>query len=312
MAISLDLGYGWAKGRNGSRIFLQPSLLGDAQPMHEENRKDGYMTFDGYFVGDLALKYSDVKYYSLKESKAETWTTAVLMKAALTYLQTGPTNLVTGLPVDYFFQQKDSFTALIDSVNGTTGELEVFGDGTYRGQIDIRKHKIVPQPLGAAMDYLLDEAGVLIRKDEARGRILVIDWGRYTLDLLILDGMEIHKSSCSPADLGIDAAYKLLRRYLREHTGKAPATYAMDIVMETGQYEGMDVKPLIDAAFGAVIQQIQLEVEGLNTHFHTHILAGGQAKRLDEHLQLENKVVGNQASNVDGYAKLGARAWGAI
>lgn len=313
--LPLDLGYGWTKGRLGNRLYREPSILGDSKPLHDENKKDGYLTFDGYFVGSLALKHSDVKYYSMKDSKANTWTSEVLMKASLTYLQAGATNrdlgidLVTGLPVDYYFQQKEAFEALIDRVNGSQGTIDILGEGEYTLPLYIKRHKIVPQPMGAVMDYLLDDDGTLIRKDEARGRLLVVDWGRYTLDLLILDGMEIHKASCSPPGLGIDMAYNLLRRYLREKVGKAPATYEMDIIMLTGQYEGFDVQPLIDSAFKSVIHQLQLEIDGLNMHFHKHILAGGQAHLLAEHLDLDNKEVGDQLSNLNGYGKLGRRLW---
>lgn len=307
--IPLDLGYGWTKGKNGSKLFREPSILGDSKNLHDENKKAGYKTFNGYFVGELARKHSDIKYYSMKDNKANTWTTEVLMQTALTYLQAGDIDLVTGLPVDYYFQQRGDFEQMIERVNGSKGELDVIGEGKYTSTIRINRHKIVPQPMGAVMDYLLNDRGELVRKEEARGRILVIDWGRYTLDLLVLEGMEVHKASCSPADMGIETAYKFLRRHLREHIGKSPASYDMDNIMATGEYEGYDVRKLIESSFKSVIHQIQLEVEGLNMHFHTHILAGGQASMLDQHMHLGNKVVGDQLSNLNGYGKMGNRLW---
>lgn len=63
------------------------------------------------------------------------------------------------------------------------------------------------------MSYLLDKNGKLINKHIARKRILVIDLGFYTLNLLGLDKLDIMKESTSLL-LGVEKAYKLLRRYL--------------------------------------------------------------------------------------------------
>lgn len=309
---ALDIGYGWTKGKHGNVLFRQPSILGDIKQLHEENMRNGYIIFEDYFVGELALKHSDVKYYCLKDSKANTWTTKILAQTALAYLKSSNTNVVTGLPVDFYFNQKDDFENLLEDINGSRVWIEILGDGKYQEYIDIKENKIVPQPLGAAMDYLLDDNSQLTKKEEARGRILVIDWGRYTLDFLILDGMEIHRASSSPPDIGIEAAYYLLRRYLRERFGKAPATYQMDSIVQTGIYERHDVKPLIDTAFRAIIQQIQLEVEGLNMSFSKHLLVGGQAERLNHYLDIPDKVEGHQLSNLNGYEKIGRRSWDVI
>lgn len=309
---ALDVGYGWTKAKYGDKIFRQPSVLGNKRELHEENKKDGYIIHEDYFVGELAVKHSDIKYYSLKDSKASTWTTEELIKIALGYLGSDGFRIVSGLPVDFYFQQRKEFEELLNSIRGREVSVEVLGKGTLSQVINTQYYKIVPQPLGAAMDYLLNDKCEFIDRDEARKRILVIDWGRYTLDFLILDGMEIHRASCSPPNLGIEAAYSLLRRYIREKFEKTPASYEMDRIVKKGEYEGYDVTPLIDVAFQAVAQQIMLEIEGMNLNFHCHLVVGGQAEKLSAHLDLLNKVVGSQLSNIYGFEKIGKHTWGVI
>lgn len=312
---SIDLGYGWTKGKLGTSIFRQPSVLGEIRPLFDEQKRKGDIVFNGqYFVGDLALRQAEVKYHSIKDNKAETWTTEVLLKAALGHLAgTEQLQLVTGLPIDYFFTQKEAIEEMIARFNSTNYyTLDIYGEGRTTAKPTVRKHKVVPQPLGTAMDYLLNNAGQFNEVEEARKRILVIDLGYYTLDLLVLDAMEINKASYSPPGLGIDTAYKLLQQYLKEHTGNAPARYELDQYVKTGEYNGYDIQPLIEKAFTALAQQIQLEVEGLNMGYQRALITGGQANLVAAFLDIPEKVILNdpQLANVRGYEKIGRRVWG--
>ncbi|MEK4025490.1 ParM/StbA family protein [Sporosarcina sp. FSL W7-1283] len=305
----MDIGYGWAKSRYKDKIFLQPSILGDKRQLHEENKKNGYLIYEDYFVGELAIRHSDVKYHSLKDSKASNWTTELFLKIALTYLQSDGSHIVTGLPIDFYFQQKDEFLTLLDNLKNISSTLEIIGGNTLQQHIHTQEFKLVPQPLGAAMNYLLDDHAELIHKQDAKGRILVVDWGRYTLDLLVLDGMEIHNISSSPPNLGVETCYSLLKRYIREKFHKTPASYEMDYIVASGAYEGFDITPLINLSFKAVSHQILLEIENMNMNFNRILIVGGQAERLNEYLSLPNKVIGDQLSNLYGYGKIGRRQW---
>ncbi|AYP68387.1 partition protein [Bacillus phage vB_BboS-125] len=313
--VALDLGYGWTKGKLGPSLFRQPSVLGEIKPLFDEQKRKGDLTIDGqYFVGDLALRQAEVKYHSIKDNKAETWTTEVLLKASLAYLApTEQLQLVTGLPIDYFFTQKNAVEEMVGRFNSTNYyTLDIYGEGRRTAKPTIRKHKVVPQPLGSAMDYLLTDAGQFNDVAEARKRLLVVDLGYYTLDLLVLDAMEINKASCSPPGLGIDTAYKLLQQYLKENVGSAPARYELDQYVKSGEYNGYDIGPLIEKAFTALAQQIQLEVESLNLGYQRVIITGGQANLVAAFLDLPGKVVLNdpQLGNVRGYEKIGRRLWG--
>lgn len=313
--LSIDLGFGWTKAKYGSCNWCQPSILGEPSQLFEESKRTGDLIYNNqYFVGNLAVRQSEVKFQSIKDNKAETWITEVLLKSALGCLNPrGSFNLVSGLPIDFYFNQRDSFSNLLSQINHSDYyEVEIIGKIKQIAKPTIRQHKIVPQPLGTAMDYLLDNEGNLYRTDEAKKRILVIDLGFYTLDLLVLDSMEINKSSCSPVGLGVDTAYKLLRQHIKDKLRKTPARYEMDQIVLSKEYEGVNVSPLIENAFKSLAIQIQNEIESLNMDFNTCVLTGGASSFIEQYLSLNNLHVVKkpQLANVRGYEKIGVRIWG--
>lgn len=310
-----DIGYGWTK----TPTWRQPSVLGERRQLFEENIRPDDVQYIGtqgdYFVGDLALRHSQVKYAGTAENKATTWTTKILLETALGI--TAPqanVYLVTGLPVDYYFKQRPAFEELLQNFNQPQPyEIQV-GRHKHIARPWIMKYKIVPQPLGSAMNYLLDDRGQMLRPDEAKKKILIIDVGYYTLDLLIMDAMEVGKASCSPEGLGVDTAYKLIQDYLKDNIGKAPNRYEMDPHVRAGSYDSYDIKPLTAKAFEALAAQIDLEVQQLNTSFHKYIITGGWASLIADYLTIpkERAVIFDQLGNVQGYRKIGARLWGAV
>lgn len=311
---AVDVGYGYTKGftRDGGS-FLQPSVIGEKRPVYEEALRASDILYDDhYFVGDLAVRHSDIRYTGTKEDKAATWTTAVLLRTALAAMGAETYDLVTGLPVDFYFTQRERLQNLLQEVDGSAPvRLRMGRSRTATYYPRVRRQKIVPQPLGAAMDYLLDDAGKLVHPELARRQVLVVDLGYFTLDLLILDRMEMHRASCSPPGLGVDTAYKLLQQYLKDAVGSAPARYDLDRYVLANEYQGYDIQPLVQKAFQALAAQVQLEIEALNMKYAATLLVGGAAKLIAPYLDLENVVYGDQGSNARGYLKIGARTWGA-
>lgn len=314
----IDLGYGWTKGIGNNKRFFEPSVVGDARQLMEQQTKDGDLIYRGdghsYFVGNLALRQSKIRYNSTGENKAETWTTAVILKTALAKLSpTGPINTITGLPVDYYMKQKSSMVQLIDGLNSTGPyTVEIIGQ---RQQVRVNPliahYKIVPQPFGSAMDYLLDDHGNVARMVEAKRSMLVIDVGYYTLDILELDGMEIGKNSRSPHGLGVDTAYNLLHEFLIEQIGRAPERFEMDRYVLAGEYAGYDIRPFVTQAFQALSQQILLEIDSLSSYYDMYLLTGGCAPLIKDFINLPNLITikDSQFANVRGYEKIGARLW---
>ncbi|MCQ2010522.1 ParM/StbA family protein [Sporolactobacillus sp. STSJ-5] len=315
--VSIDLGYGWTKALANGDKFFQPSVIGNYRQLMEQQTKQGDLIFtegtEQYFVGDLALRQSYVRYTSTGEDKTDTWTTGVLLKTVLAKLApTGTVNIVTGLPVDYYLSQRAGFEKLLDTVNQSGKyQIEIVGQGTVHANPLINRRKIVPQPFGSAMDYLLNADGSVAKMDAARKSILVVDVGYYTLDLLELNAMEIGKNSRSPRNLGVDTAYNLLHTYLLENIGRAPDRFELDKYVLDGNYAGYDIHPLIDKSFKSLAQQIRLEIDNQSEFYDLYLITGGSASLIAGYLNLPNQIVleDPQFANCRGYAKIGARAW---
>lgn len=308
---ALDLGFGWTKGMLGNRKYVQPSIIGETKEMYDNSIKpDDFIYNDEYFVGKLALRHSDIKYFSMKDDKAEANTSSVLLETALGYLAGNSTfNVVTGLPVKFYFKQKQ---ALEDSFRDINNKNKYTIKKGNRNAISVspkvNMFDIVPQGQGIAMDYILKDDGTIDKLSAAKKNILVVDLGFYTLNLLGLSKMEIMKESTSLL-LGVDNAYKLIQSYMQNSIGKSPARYELDPFIISKEYEGYNISTLINKAFKLLARQIQNEIESLNIRFDYYLIAGGAAHLIYDYLTLDNKILLDQLSQIRGYRKIGARLW---
>lgn len=307
----IDLGFSWTKGRNGKKSYLQPSIVGESKPMFDMNIKfDDYTYNDELFVGKLALRHSDIKYFSMHNNKAEAKTSDVILKTAIGAIsRSNPINLLTGLPLNFYFKQKNEFEEKIIKLNDVgTYNIRKGKNNINEIKLSINNCKVVPQGYGIAMDYILKQDGSIEKHRIAKSKILVVDLGFYTLGLLGLDKMEIMKESVGLL-LGVENAYKLLQSYLHASIGKSPAKYELDQHVLSGMYDGVNIRLLINKAFKALAQQIQNEIESLNINFDYYLIGGGAAKFIYEYLDLPNKILFDQLSQLRGYGKIGARIW---
>jgi plasmid segregation protein ParM len=339
---SLDLGYGFTKVDGDGRTWSGASVVGEVRPLHDDTIKNNDIVYsveelntvyhkmetkEEYFISDLALRQSKVIYATTKDDKSNTWTTSVLARVALSLIDPyGDFFLVTGLPVDFYFKQRAAFETMMANLNEQpefklqVGRVMKYSAlpkiATYRdadGQEKLRL-KIVPQPLGAAMNFLLDDQGNIIDNAVADKDLLIIDIGYYTLDLLDFLGMEIGKGACSPPGCGIDMAYQLIQDYLKEAVGKAPDRYSLDKYVRAGEYEGFNINPLIEKAFQVLGEKISLEIANLNTHYYRYIVTGGWAQRIVKYIDIpqDQTIVYDHTGNVKGYRKIGIRAWSRV
>jgi hypothetical protein len=330
----IDLGFGWIKAMVGPKLWKGQAVLGEKTRMHEEDLRSDDLIYEAPnwegFVGDLAIRHSLVRFASTKEDKANNWTSKVFLRTAFGYLAPDSViNVVTGLPVDFFFNQKADFEALLQSFNEETDlfpanefvryphYLVKTGRRTITANPKINNYKIVAQPYGTAMYHLLREDGSKNDVqggtwDDAKKRILVIDVGYYTLDLLVLDKLEIGPKSCSPDKMGVDTAYQLIQEYLKERFGKAPNRYELDAaILGDKEYNGLNIVPLVDRAFKAFGNMINQQVGSLNETFGKYLVCGGWAAAIAPYLDLpeEKTRIYGQTSNVEGYRRIAARQW---
>jgi hypothetical protein len=267
-----------------------------------------------YFIGDLALRHSKMHLCGTAEKKAHVATTQVLLETALAMLQPdGNFYLVTGLPVDYYFNQRGDFELMLEQFNKETMYRVTVGLQPIPARPLIIQHKIVPQPLGAAMNLLLNDDGSIKEEyaDVIKQDILVIDPGFYTLDLLGLHGLEVGAESCSPEKAGYDMAFQLMQEELKDAIGKAPNRYILDKAAREGEYKGVSLVEIRKRAFQTLAEKINMEVGQLNERYSQYILTGGWSDVLLPYLDIpkDKTVVFNHTGNVGGYRKIGMRQW---
>lgn len=307
---SIELGFGWTKGTFKNRVFRQPSITGESKPMFDY-KKDDFVFNEQCFVGDLALRHSDIKYFSMKDNKAsDIAVTDTLLQTGIGYLtRSAPCNVISTLPIKFYFNQKVELENKIFDLNNIEPyKIRCGLRNSFSVTPNIDQVKITPQGQGIAMDFLLDNDGKIAKRDFAKKRILVLDLGFYTLNILGLDKLEIMPLSTTLL-LGVDTAYKLLQRYIQETVGKSPARYELDQYVIAGRYEGYDIRPLIKRAFRALAIQIQNEVEGLNMSFDVCLIGGGAAHQIFEFISFEEKYLFDQLAQVRGNEKIGIRTW---
>jgi hypothetical protein len=164
--------------------------------------------------------------------------------------------------------------------------------------------------MGAAMKYLLDEQGELKDKDEAKRLLVVGDVGFHTFDILVLDGMEIHRYSHSDKEISISNAYTMIQDWLRDRTGSAPDLYQLDAYILRGEYQGIDLTDIFKQAMESLAFQVKLAIDSLNLNYHKYISTGGWASTITPmmELPLDRVVTYDQDGNIDGYELIGRRS----
>lgn len=326
--VPIDLGFGYTKGKRGQKEFRQPSVVGVPRRVHEQDIKDddyvlGHFAPVGdekkpifvpkHFVGNLAVRKSNVRHYSIGDDKAGTWTSEVLLSTALAELTKDKEDIfvVTGLPLDFYFKQRASMEAFLNNFNKVDSFFYKKGVGNpFQSKPVIVKSIVTLQPMGAAMKYLLDERGQIRDKKEAAGINIVGDIGFHTFDILVLDGMEIHRYSHSDKEISIANAYTVIQDWLRDEIGSAPDIYELDYHILKGHYQGIELTDKFEEAMQTLAYQAKLALDSLNLNYNKFISTGGWASVITPMMELkeETTVTYDQDGNIDGYGAIGVRA----
>jgi len=203
--VSIDIGYGFVKGINerGERVLFRSiiapaherkidAVFGieeESDEIHVEIRQPGGQSNE-YFVGDLALNSSHAA-YAFDKNKINHPATKILLASAYSMLTQNvnkPVHLITGLPLDYFFVQKDQFEATLKdmSVDG------IHRAGKYKGlesRVSFDKVTVFIQGGASIYPCLMDLNGIPIRKElMGSGELLAVaNLGFYTLDVVVFE-----------------------------------------------------------------------------------------------------------------------------
>lgn len=322
--IGIDLGYGYVKVTDGQTAYLFPSTVGIGQKIRfksllttfQKPTENLAITVDNkkYFVGQLAIKQSEVVTRSLGRNRIEDTSTKVLLLAALSLFADKDDqsfNVITGLPVDYYSNFRDDWTELMlgmHAVKIDTGQQE------KNKIIKIEKLQIIPQPFGTLYDKILNNEGEI--RDESYNdlKIGIVDIGFKTSDFAVADSLEFIDKLSSSSEIAMSTAFNFLTERFREKYFINKESYELDRVVETGILrvagEAVDVEEHINEAFSIVANKIATEINNIwdKRELDKIILTGGGGEAIAKFLlpKFPNMelIKGAQFANVRGYQKL--------
>lgn len=333
--LGIDIGFGFTKATSGKQNLIFKSVLGEstdiqfreemlvADPAGEEHLQ---VEVDGksYFIGELAERQSNVRFFTLDQAQFIGKFAKVLALTAAARMVKGfvPINLVTGLPIGSYRKHKDELARLL------LGEHKVVlidADGKREEKsISINKVRVIPQPFGSLFNVMLNDLGELGDKRLVRDKIGLIDVGFRTCDYTISDKMRYSERGSRTTDSGIARAFNVIATKLREKSGINIELYRLYDAIDEGRIKirgkVYELKPQTDQVFSQLATAVANEVDRLwvdDWDIDTMIITGGGGAVLGRYLKplLNGEVmeldpgIDMRMYNVDGYRKFGRHLW---
>jgi plasmid segregation protein ParM len=229
--IGLDLGFGFTKGFDGQQPVIIPSALSDHGQTETEAATERQATERGFhmlvdekacFVGQRA----DGDWRSPQRPRqperlfGDFGKHLVLAALAVYAEMENPLHVVLGLPVQYFQRFKKPFEERLIGYHRAAW-LQPDGSRTPKN-IHIRKIHTVPHPMGTYSGLILDADGQM-RADAFKDRkIVLVDIGFRSTNVLMMDRMRFSNRFSGTIDLGISRGLETIDRKLHMETGHHP------------------------------------------------------------------------------------------
>ncbi len=333
--LGIDIGFGFTKAADGQQALVFKSVLGEATDIQfrdemiavaDTDDKHLQVEVDGkaYFVGELAERQSNVRYFTLDQAQFIGKFAKVFALAAAAQLVKGfvPVNLVTGLPIGYYRQYKDELAKLLI---GEHSVALIDGNGKREEKsISVNKVRVVPQPFGSLFNIMLNDLGEMADKRLVRDKIGIIDVGFRTSDYTISDKMRYSERGSRTTDSGIARAFNVIASKLRENSGVNIELYRLYDAIDSGSIKirgkVYDIKSLTEQVFTQLATSIANEVDRLwvdDWDIDAMVITGGGGAVLSKYLKpLLNGVIletdpeqDMRLFNVYGYRKFGQHIW---
>ncbi len=331
--LGIDIGFGFIKATNGKEFLMFKSLLGEAAEIpfragfaNSSFTENLHVTIDDqtFFVGDFAERQSGVRQSTLdQEVLIQEFAKVFALTAAGIFSEKYvPLNVVSGLPVSYFSQYKESF---VDELLGhhTIAYHKADGSKVTR-RININRIRMIPQPVGSILNLLMSDRGKIVEKDLAKRKIGVIDVGFKTTDFVIFDRLQFVNRGSRTMDKGISDAFRTIANNIKKKVDVGPELYRLFDPVSEGKIkirgETMDISEARDHVYAQAAGEIADEINQLwadDWDMDTVVLTGGGGKELAKHLQ--PLIAGNvvavpedldaRLNNVQGYLKFARHLW---
>jgi len=324
--VGIDLGYGFVKATDGDKEYVFPSVVGSgrdlkyrselSRPLQSQGLDSLVVTLEGrkYFVGELAIRQSEIASRSLDQNRVEDKNTRVLLYTTLALFsqwEQQSFNIVTGLPTAYYSSYRDAW---VNSLHGSQTVRFMSGGEEKERTISIEKVRVVPQPFGTLYDRVLNNIGNVVDTDLTRLTVGIVDVGFKTSDFAVSDGLEYIERLSSSTPTGLSSAYGMIADRLREEFRINKENYELDEIINKGQIriagKPYDISNIKREAFERVAAKIITELESLWDYrsMDVILLTGGGGQALSEYLlpRFNNAflVEGSQSANTRGYLKL--------
>jgi plasmid segregation protein ParM len=239
-----------------------------------------------------------------------------LLHAALTELTTASqveVNIITGLPVDYYEQDRHLLRERL------SGQHRVTRDGRTTQVFKINQCKVIPQPFGSLLAETLDDRGRVKDNGLAAGMVGVIDLGSKTTNLQAIRALQELSRESASINAGAWNAARMVRQHL--------ATLCPDLELKDLEvmqammdrqvsYYGEKVvlTDAVEAALEPLTEQISTkarELWGKAAALQAILITGGGAllmgERLKRHFKHARVVDDPVFANVRGYWRLAQR-----
>lgn len=333
--LGIDIGFGFTKATSDKKDLVFKSVLGEsidiqfreetlaialADDEHLQVEVDG----KSYFVGELAERQSNVRFFTLDQEQFIGKFAKVLALTAAARMVKGfvPINLVTGLPIGSYRKHKDE---LAKQLVGEHKVVLVDEDGKRDEKtISINKVRVIPQPFGSLFNLMLNDLGEIGDKRLVKEKIGLIDIGFRTSDYTISDQMRYSERGSRTTDSGIARAFNVISTKLREKSGVNIELYRLYQAIDEGSIKirgkAYDLKALTDQVFSQLATSVANEVDRLwvdDWDIDAMVITGGGGAVLAKYLKplLNGEVMAlNPADdmrkyNVKGYRKFGQHLW---
>ncbi len=336
--LGIDIGFGFTKATDGNETIVFKSLYGDATEIQfwvdfqDRSLTDYFhVSIDGksYFVGELAEQQSGAVSFTLDQErmisdfmKIFALTVAGVL-AGKEIPSDEPIRVVSGLPVSFFKQYKDSFREILKGQHSVTYHSPEGGRMVKKFLIE--EVSLLPQPMGSLLNLMMSEDGSISDPELARSKLGVVDIGFRTTDYTIIDRLRYVERGSRTMDTGIAKAFGVIASKLRENSGVNVELYRLYQAVEAGAIkmrgQGFNITKIRDQVYQQLAGTIAGDLDRLWSNdwdVEQILLTGGGAMALAS--QIQPMISGNvkpvsveadaRLNNVRGYVKYGRYLWG--